>query len=109
MKVFPFERFSVNENLKIESTKSLKVKSRWIHTSSLVHTATDHDLLPSVPGCNAVFETTGQLYAHRKKHERREVELAYSKIRFAQSNCAMYSSLGDLPAFDVSSPKEVAS
>lgn len=36
------------------------------------------------PGCAHVLHSTGQLYAHRRKHERREHELAYRKYRLAQ-------------------------
>lgn len=32
-----------------------------------------------------MLHSTGQLYPHRRKHERRESELAYRKYRLAQS------------------------
>jgi hypothetical protein len=37
------------------------------------------------PGCTYVLHSSGQLYSHKRKHERRENELAYRKFRLAQS------------------------
>jgi len=36
-------------------------------------------------GCSHVLHSTGQLYPHKRKHERRENELAYRKYRLAQA------------------------
>ena len=40
-----------------------------------------HDLV----GCSYVLHSSGQLYSHKRKHERRENELAYRKFRLAQT------------------------
>ncbi|KAI2796502.1 Zinc finger protein castor 1 [Blomia tropicalis] len=37
------------------------------------------------PGCSHVLHSTGQLYPHKRKHERRENELSYRKYRLAQT------------------------
>lgn len=36
-------------------------------------------------GCTHVLHSTGQLYPHKRKHERRDNELAYRKYRLAQT------------------------
>lgn len=36
-------------------------------------------------GCTYVLHSSGQLYSHKRKHERRENELAYRKFRLAQN------------------------
>ncbi|XP_035712778.1 uncharacterized protein LOC110856166 isoform X3 [Folsomia candida] len=36
-------------------------------------------------GCNYVLHSSGQLYSHKRKHERRDAELAYRKYKLAQS------------------------
>ncbi|XP_022667768.1 zinc finger protein castor homolog 1-like isoform X3 [Varroa destructor] len=36
------------------------------------------------PGCNYVLQSSGQLYSHKRKHERQDSELAYRKIKMAQ-------------------------
>ncbi|GBL74056.1 Transcription factor castor [Araneus ventricosus] len=37
------------------------------------------------PGCTYVLHSSGQLYSHKRKHERRDTELAYRKFKLAQS------------------------
>ncbi|XP_003738488.2 zinc finger protein castor homolog 1-like [Galendromus occidentalis] len=37
------------------------------------------------PGCNFVLQSSGQLYSHKRKHERQDNELAYRKMKLAQS------------------------
>ncbi|GAB6019842.1 hypothetical protein CHUAL_001383 [Chamberlinius hualienensis] len=44
------------------------------------------------PGCTYVLHSSGQLYSHKRKHERRDNEMAYRKFKLAQS---MMRSLGD--------------
>ncbi|CAG2101588.1 unnamed protein product [Medioppia subpectinata] len=44
------------------------------------------------PGCSYVLHSSGQLYSHKRKHERRENELAYRKFRLAQN---MFRSLNN--------------
>jgi len=36
------------------------------------------------PGCDYVLHSSGQLYAHKRKHERKETEVAYRKYKIAQ-------------------------
>ncbi|ODN04588.1 Transcription factor castor [Orchesella cincta] len=36
-------------------------------------------------GCNYVLHSSGQLYSHKRKHERRDSELAYRRFKLAQS------------------------
>ncbi|CAG2159625.1 unnamed protein product [Oppiella nova] len=49
--------------------------------------ATEDCLLESCVffGCTYVLHSSGQLYSHKRKHERRENELAYRKFRLAQN------------------------
>lgn len=43
-------------------------------------------------GCNYVLHSSGQLYSHKRKHERQDNEMAYRKFKLAQS---MMKSFGD--------------
>uniref|UniRef100_T1IV78 C2H2-type domain-containing protein n=1 Tax=Strigamia maritima TaxID=126957 RepID=T1IV78_STRMM len=51
-------------------------------------------------GCTYVLHSSGQLYSHKRKHERRDNELAYRKYKLAQS---MLKTLGDGPAMTIPS------
>lgn len=44
------------------------------------------------PQCNYVLHSSGQLFSHKRKHERKDSELAYRKFKLAQS---MMKSLQD--------------
>lgn len=37
------------------------------------------------PQCNYVLHSSGQLFSHKRKHERKDSELAYRKFKLAQS------------------------
>lgn len=37
------------------------------------------------PGCNYVLQSSGQLYSHKRKHERQDSEIAYRKLKMAQA------------------------
>lgn len=37
------------------------------------------------PNCNYVLHSSGQLFSHKRKHERKDSELAYRKYKLAQS------------------------
>ncbi|XP_064461126.1 zinc finger protein castor homolog 1-like [Ornithodoros turicata] len=49
------------------------------------------------PGCTYVLHSSGQLYSHKRKHERQDTEMAYRKFKLAQSMLKTYSSSGDMP------------
>ncbi|CAN8015877.1 unnamed protein product, partial [Ixodes persulcatus] len=53
------------------------------------------------PGCSYVLHSSGQLYSHKRKHERQDTEMAYRKFKLAQSMLKSYSAAG---ASDLSSP-----
>ncbi|XP_076306536.1 zinc finger protein castor homolog 1-like isoform X2 [Tachypleus tridentatus] len=50
------------------------------------------------PGCTYVLHSSGQLYSHKRKHERRENEMAYRKYRLAQSMMKTISEPGTIPS-----------
>ncbi|XP_022236904.1 zinc finger protein castor homolog 1-like isoform X2 [Limulus polyphemus] len=50
------------------------------------------------PGCTYVLHSSGQLYSHKRKHERRENEMAYRKYRLAQSMMKTMSEPGAVPS-----------
>ncbi|KAH7955762.1 hypothetical protein HPB52_003809 [Rhipicephalus sanguineus] len=49
------------------------------------------------PGCSYVLHSSGQLYSHKRKHERQDTEMAYRKFKLAQSMLKSYGQPGDLP------------
>ncbi|XP_076320478.1 zinc finger protein castor homolog 1-like isoform X6 [Tachypleus tridentatus] len=49
------------------------------------------------PGCTYVLHSSGQLYSHKRKHERRENEMAYRKYKLAQSMMKTLSETGAVP------------
>ncbi|XP_065350896.1 zinc finger protein castor homolog 1 isoform X3 [Cloeon dipterum] len=49
------------------------------------------------PGCNYVLHSSGQLYSHKRKHERQDNEIAYRKFKLAQSMMKGFSD-GSAPA-----------
>lgn len=46
-------------------------------------------------GCSYVLHSSGQLYSHKRKHERRDSELAYRQYRLAQSVYRAINPLND--------------
>lgn len=50
------------------------------------------------PGCTYVLHSSGQLYSHKRKHERRDNELAYGKFKLAQSMIKSLSESGMKPS-----------
>lgn len=48
------------------------------------------------PGCTYVLHSSGQLYSHKRKHERRDTELAYRKFKLAQSMMKTLSEAGSM-------------
>jgi hypothetical protein len=36
------------------------------------------------PGCSYVLHSSGQLYSHKRKHERQDTEVAFRRIRYSQ-------------------------
>ncbi|XP_035208534.1 zinc finger protein castor homolog 1-like isoform X2 [Stegodyphus dumicola] len=48
------------------------------------------------PGCTYVLHSSGQLYSHKRKHERRDTELAYRKFKLAQSMMKTLTEAGSL-------------
>lgn len=47
-------------------------------------------------GCTYVLHSSGQLYSHKRKHERRDTELAYRKFKLAQSMMKTLSEAGSV-------------
>lgn len=47
-------------------------------------------------GCTYVLHSSGQLYSHKRKHERRDTELAYRKFKLAQSMMKTLSEAGGM-------------
>ena len=54
-------------------------------------------------GCSYILHSSGQLYSHKRKHERRETELAYRKFRLAQNMLKLRTDALSLPLREVSS------
>ncbi|XP_076365367.1 zinc finger protein castor homolog 1-like isoform X3 [Tachypleus tridentatus] len=50
------------------------------------------------PGCTYVLHSSGQLYSHKRKHERRENEMAYRKYKLAQNMMKALSESGIVPS-----------
>ncbi|KAG8201127.1 hypothetical protein JTE90_028795 [Oedothorax gibbosus] len=48
-------------------------------------------------GCTYVLHSSGQLYSHKRKHERQDTELAYRKFKLAQSMMKTLSETGNMP------------
>lgn len=48
---------------------------------------------PQHTGCNYVLQSTGQLYPHKKKHEKKEQDLAYRKSSLARDMIAQLKEL----------------
>ncbi|XP_065170803.1 zinc finger protein castor homolog 1-like isoform X2 [Atheta coriaria] len=72
-----FKKFMKNEACPYESCRFSKVCNH-IHCIR--------------PQCNYVLHSSGQLFSHKRKHERKDSELAYRKYKLAQS---MMKSLSD--------------
>ncbi|XP_022245140.1 zinc finger protein castor homolog 1-like isoform X2 [Limulus polyphemus] len=53
------------------------------------------------PGCTYVLHSSGQLYSHKRKHERRENEMAYRKYKLAQNMMKALSESGFVPSSNV--------
>ncbi|XP_071043666.1 zinc finger protein castor homolog 1 isoform X3 [Parasteatoda tepidariorum] len=56
------------------------------------------------PGCTYVLHSSGQLYSHKRKHERRDTELAYRKFKLAQSMMKTLSETGSIPQSFLTEP-----
>lgn len=54
------------------------------------------------PQCNYVLHSSGQLFSHKRKHERKDSELAYRKFKLAQS---MMRSLSEGSGLNMSLPQ----
>ncbi|CAH1129565.1 unnamed protein product [Ceutorhynchus assimilis] len=50
------------------------------------------------PQCSYVLHSSGQLFSHKRKHERKDSELAYRKYKLAQSMMKTLSEGGSVPA-----------
>lgn len=51
-------------------------------------------------GCNYVLHSSGQLYSHKRKHERQDNEIAYRKFKLAQSMMKGFSDGSTPPGFN---------
>ncbi|RWS16987.1 Transcription factor castor-like protein [Dinothrombium tinctorium] len=94
-----FKKFMKHESCTFENCR-LSRNSNHIHCIRQGENAGEfaHQLLLSftdgvcLAGCSYVLHSSGQMHSHKRKHERRENELAYRKFRLAQN---MMKSLSD--------------
>ncbi|GLG97314.1 Transcription factor castor [Gryllus bimaculatus] len=71
-----FKKFMKHENCPFESCRFSRVCNH-IHCIR--------------PGCNYVLHSSGQLFSHKRKHERQDSEMAYRKFKLAQSMMKSFS------------------